>query len=106
MKIGATDDFEAQYMARFRQLAAPHGIFVEYSADRAGRDIGLHFTQPTQAGGKIVIPSLIFFQMKGIMPKTLALKQYEAADEASVVLEVSHLRFWCMNLQPTYLAVM
>jgi hypothetical protein len=43
--------------------------------------------------------------MKGIMPKTLALKQYEAADEVSVVLEVSHLRFWYMNLQPTYLAV-
>lgn len=105
MKIGAKDDFEQQYMARFRHLAAPHGIFVEYQTDRAGRDLGLHFTQPTQTGGKIVSPSLIWFQMKGIMPSTLNRNDYEAAKEVKVVLDVSHLRFWYMNVQPTYLAV-
>lgn len=44
MKIGEKDDFEGQYMAKFRAMAAPHGVFMEYQVDRAGRDIGLHFT--------------------------------------------------------------
>lgn len=30
MKVGAKDDFENRYMGRFRQLMAPHGVFVEY----------------------------------------------------------------------------
>src|SRR5947209_2265277 len=105
MKIGETDDFESQYMAKFRAIAAPHGVFVEYQVDRAGRDIGLHFTQRKQSGGKIVLPSLAWFQMKGIMPSTLILKEYNEAEDVSVVLEVAHLRFWYMNVQPTYLVV-
>lgn len=105
MKIGEKDDFESQYMAKFRAMAAPHGIFVEYEVDRAGRDIGLHFTQPKQSGGKIVIPSLAWFQMKGIMSSTLSSEEYSAAEHASVTLEVAHLRFWYINVQPTYLVL-
>ena len=104
MKIGAADEFESLYMTKFRQLAAPYGVFVEYARDRAGRDIGLHLTQPA-VKGKIVTPALIWFQMKGVMKETLSLKDYHEAEEVSVVLETAHLRFWYMNIQPTYLVV-
>jgi hypothetical protein len=106
MKIGAADEFENFYMTKFRQLAAPYGLFVEYTRDRAGRDIGLHLTQPAASiKGKIVTPALIWFQMKGVMKETLSLKDYKKAEEVSIVLETAHLRFWYMNLQPAYLAV-
>ncbi len=48
MKVGARDDFENDYMGKFRALAAPHGLFVEYERDRAGRDIGLQLTRRTK----------------------------------------------------------
>jgi hypothetical protein len=106
VKIGGRDDFESVYMAKFRSLAAPYGVFVEYEKDRAGRDIGLHLTQPSRDGdGKIVTPALVWFQMKGIMENTLSLKDYRAADDVPVDLDTSHLRFWYINVQPTYLAV-
>ncbi|MFA1677422.1 DUF4365 domain-containing protein [Rhizobium mongolense] len=106
MKIGARDDFENIYMGKFRALAAPHGLFVEYERDRAGRDIGLQLTRTNQAGdGKIVTPALIWFQMKGIMAGTLSLTNYQESEEVALDLEVAHLRFWYLNIQPTYLAV-
>jgi len=106
VKIGARDDFENIYMGKFRALAAPHGLFVEYERDRAGRDIGLQLTRTNQAGdGKIVTPALIWFQMKGIMAGTLSLAEYQKSEEVVLDLEVAHLRFWYLNIQPTYLAV-
>ncbi|MBD9490484.1 DUF4365 domain-containing protein [Ensifer sp. ENS11] len=106
MKNGVRDDFENKYMGKFRALAAPHGLFVEYERDRAGRDIGLQLTRTNQAGdGKIVTPALIWFQMKGIMAGTLALADYQKSEEVVLDLEVAHLRFWYLNIQPTYLAV-
>lgn len=106
MKIGATDEFESLYMEKFRQFAAPYGLFVEYARDRAGRDIGLHLTQSnTLSKGNIVTPALIWFQMKGIMKDTLKLDAYEASDEVAATIEVAHLKFWYMNIQPTYLTV-
>jgi hypothetical protein len=106
LKIGGRDDFENKYMGKFRALAAHYGIFVEYERDRAGRDIGLHLTQPNQAGdGKIVTPALIWFQMKGIMAGTLNRQEYEDADIVALDMEVAHLRFWYLNIQPTYLAL-
>ena len=106
MKIGATDDFEHLYMQKFRQLAGDYGLFVEYERDRAGRDIGLHLTQPASSStGKIVTPVLIWLQMKGLMRGTLSLAEFQAGKEVSVVLETAHLRFWYINPQPTYLAL-
>ena len=93
-------------MGKFRALAAPDGVFVEYERDRAGRDIGLHLTQPSQTGdGKITTPALIWFQMKGVMAGTLNIDEYRAASEVAIDLDVGHLRFWYINIQPTYLAV-
>lgn len=39
------------------------------------------------------------------MKQTLSIEDYKSIEEVSVVLEVAHLRFWYMNVQPTYLAV-
>jgi hypothetical protein len=106
MKIGARDDFEHRYMGKFRALAAPHGVFVEYERDRAGRDIGLQLTRPSQTSdGSITTPALLWFQMKGIMAKTLTRRAYEYADDVAIDLDTSHLRFWYMSVLPTYLAV-
>lgn len=106
MKIGGRDDFENRYMGKFRALAANYGVFVEYERDRAGRDIGLHLTQPdSNRDGKIVTPALIWFQMKGIMEGTLSREEYDAVEEVALDLEVAHLRFWYLNVQPTYLAL-
>lgn len=106
MKIGGRDDFENRYMGKFRALAAHYGVFVEYERDRAGRDIGLHLTQPnSNRDGKIVTPALIWFQMKGIMDGTLSREEYDAVEEVALDLEVAHLRFWFLNVQPTYLAL-
>jgi hypothetical protein len=93
-------------MSKFRALAAEYGIFVEYERDRAGRDIGLHLTQPNGVGeGKIVTPALIWFQMKGIMASTLTVTEYKSSDDIPIDLDVAHLRFWYLNIQPTYLAL-
>ena len=58
MEVGGKDAIENRYMGRFRQLMAPHGVFVEYERDRAGRDIGVHLTQPNpEKTGHIMTPS-------------------------------------------------
>ncbi|WP_081894754.1 DUF4365 domain-containing protein [Ruegeria halocynthiae] len=106
MKIGARDDFENKYMGKFRALAAPYGVFVDYERDNAGRDIGLHLTTSNQTrDGMIVTPALVWFQMKGVMAGTLSSEEYAATDKVALDLEVAHLRFWYLNIQPTYLAV-
>jgi hypothetical protein len=46
MQIGSTDDFEQQYMAKFRAIASTYGIFVEYSIDRAASGSTLTFLSP------------------------------------------------------------
>jgi hypothetical protein len=106
MKIGKTDAFEREYMTEFRRIAAPFGIFMEYETDRAGRDIGLHLTQASSSSGsKIVTPISVWFQMKGIMPETLSLKDFDASEHVTLSLKTTHLAFWYMNPQPTYLAI-
>lgn len=105
MKVGQSDDLEQRYMAKFREIAAHYGTFVEYSTDRAARDIGLHFTQPLEPSGKIVTPALVWFQMKGISSKALSLEAYESKSSVTLSLQTNHLRFWYVALEPTYLAV-
>lgn len=105
MKIGAADDLEQRYMAKFRQFAAGFGTFVEYAADRAGRDIGLHFTQLASSGGRIVTPALVWFQMKGISAAKLPKEAFDAAEAVTLSLQINHLRFWYVAPEPTYLVV-
>lgn len=105
LKIGEHDAFERQYMGKFYAFAARFGEFVKYERDRAARDIGLHFVEPKESGGEIVSPALVWFQMKGIEAGTLSLEAFEKAGEASVKLDVPHLRFWYIAPDPTFLAV-
>jgi hypothetical protein len=105
MKIGPADNLEILYMARFRQFASQYGTFVEYQGDKAARDIGLHFTQLAEGGGRIVTPALVWFQMKGISAGKLSKEQYEAAEAVSLQLQTNHLRFWYVAPEPTYLVV-
>ena len=105
MKIGAADALEHRYMAKFRHFAAGYGTFVEYASDRAGRDIGLHFTQLTAGGGRIVTPALVWFQMKGISAGKLSKEAFNVAEAVTLSLQTNHLRFWYVAPEPTYLVV-
>jgi len=105
MKVGKHDVLERNYMAKFRNLAAKFGEFVEYERDRAARDIGLHLTTPKADGGEIVSPALAWFQLKGIHDTTLSAEQFEAADTVDIRIETRHLRFWYLLPDPTYLVV-
>ena len=105
VKIGAADALEHIYMAKFRAFAAAYGTFVEYATDRAARDIGLHFTQLSAGGGRVVTPALVWFQMKGISAARLSVEAYEAAETVSLQLQTDHLRFWYVAPEPTYLVM-
>lgn len=103
--VGQTDQFEHLYMEKFRILAAHFGQFVEYERDVATRDIGLHLTQPLKSGASRLTTCLCWFQMKGIMEKTLHKGDAEAAKIFRCSLKVDHLRFWFLLPMPTYLAL-
>jgi len=103
--VGKTDSFEQDYMAKFEKLATSHGVFVKYERDRAARDIGLHLTKALKSGAKQVTNSLVWFQMKGVMAKTLTKKAFEAEGSVSLTMEVEHLRHWFLDNEPTHLVV-
>jgi hypothetical protein len=105
LKIGETDAFERKYMARFRGIAADHGEFVLYERDRGARDIGLHLTRKLRSGGEAPSGALCWFQMKGVMEKSLSKEELGKAKEVKLQIEVRHLRFWALQPVPTYLAV-
>jgi hypothetical protein len=105
LRVGKNDAFERKYMGKFGALAAQFGEFAKYERDRAGRDIGLHFVEAKTDGGEIVTPSLVWFQMKGIQASTLTEAEFREVKKATVQLEVSHLRFWYIAPDPTFLAV-
>jgi hypothetical protein len=103
--IGATDDFEQKYMAKFQELAAQHGMIVKYERDRAARDIGVHLTKGRKGGGRHVADSIVWFQMKGLMAATLPAGEFESTDAVSLSLSVEHLRHWYLEKEPTHLVV-
>jgi hypothetical protein len=105
VKIGPADDLEHRYIAKFRLFAADYGTFVEYAADRGARDIGLHFTQFTADGGRVVTPALVWFQMKGVSASKLSKEAFDKAEAVTLQLQVNHLRFWYVAPEPTYLVV-
>ena len=103
--IGKTDQFEQKYMTKFEQLATDYGFFVKYERDRAARDIGLHLTKDLSSGKKLVINRIVWFQMKGVMKKTLPAEKFEKEHNVSLSLEVEHLRHWFLENEPTHLVV-
>jgi hypothetical protein len=105
LSVGVNDAFERRYTANFRERAAPYGEFVEYEKDRAGRDIGIHFTRPVQGGGERVTGTLRWFQLKGVSSSVLSRERFQALQTLPLSLEVKHLRFWFALPDPTYLVV-
>lgn len=103
--VGNTDAFEQNYMTKFEHLATSHGVFVKYERDRAARDIGLHLTKNLKSGQKQVTNSLVWFQMKGVMAKTLTKEQFDKAKGVKLSLDVEHLRHWFLDKEPTHLVV-
>jgi len=103
--VGNTDAFEQDYMTKFEQLATNHGVFVKYERDRAARDIGLHLTKNLSSGQRQVTNSLVWFQMKGVMAKTLTKEQFGKATGVKLSLDVEHLRHWFLDKEPTHLVV-
>lgn len=103
--IGQNDKFERQYMQKFRSLAVNFGEFVEYQHDRAGRDIGLHFTSTRAKGGEIVEPSLVWFQMKGVQTTSFSENEFNECQNLAISLKVAHLRFFYIAPESTYLVL-
>lgn len=93
-KIGMTDVFERQYLAKFRAFAANFGEFVSYERDRGVRDIGLHLTHKLKAGSERMSGARCWFQMKGIMKTTLSKTEFEKQGEIKISLSVDHLKYW------------
>ena len=105
LSVGRTDVFERKYMEKFRVFASQFGEFVTYERDRGARDIGLHLTHQLKSGQERMSSALCWFQMKGLMPKTLSAEEFEKQDEVSISLEVKHLKYWYLQPIPTYLVI-
>lgn len=102
--IGANDEFEGQYTEKFRSLARPHGVFVQYERDRAAIDLGVHLTRDAPKGRE-VSHTRIWFQLKGIKSATFSYEDYVRSPEIKLVVSLDHLKFWFASPEPTYLAV-
>lgn len=105
IEIGTTDAFERIYTQKFRLLASKFGEFVMYERDRGARDIGLHLSCPQEDGKERLSASLCWFQLKGIMKDTLPRNKYDKLKVVPISIKVSHLRYWYLQLMPTYLAL-
>lgn len=105
MKIGKGDNFETNYMNKFRALASPFGLFLEHEKDRAALDIGMHLTQTKSDGSKVVTPAVVWFQLKGVMASTRNKASFAKEREIKVPIDVPHLRFWYLFPHPVFLVV-
>ena len=105
LQIGSTDAFEREYMQRFRAFAGEFGEFVAYERDRGARDLGLYLTHKLASGKERVSTALCWFQMKGVIAKTMSRPEFEAAKAISVSLEVGHFKYWFLQPSSTYLVL-
>lgn len=105
MTIGQKDVFERVYMEKFRQFASHFGEFVHYERDRGARDIGLHLVKKLSNGQEKLASAFCWFQMKGMMEKTLTKEKFIKSRTVELSLKVDHLKYWFLQPNPTYLAV-
>lgn len=105
LKMGKTDSFEQKYMKKFEHLAEEYGSSIKYERDMAGRDLGLHLTKELKSGEKLVNSRVVWFQMKGVMQKTLTAEKFNKDAKVCLRLEVKHLRHWFLEKEPTHLVV-
>jgi hypothetical protein len=104
--IGEHDLFEMRYLAELWRQLVPYGIRIDYSADRAALDGGLHLYRRGAGPGGQVGDVRIWFQCKGIRDTTLSAADLEKRDQVSVAgISVDHLQFWYSSAEPVYLVV-
>ena len=103
--VGQNDAFERRYMEKFRAFASEFGEFVKYEHDRGARDIDIHLTHKLHSGQERMSSALCWFQMKGIMAKSLSADSFHSRSDVTLSLEVKHLRYWFLQPMPTYLVV-
>jgi hypothetical protein len=108
-RVGESDLFESSYRKELDRRLDPYGVLIEYSADRAALDGGLHLYKPRdleERGEAEVSDARVWFQCKGIQASTLSADDLASRDDAAVAgLTVDHLQFWFSSPEPVYLIV-
>ncbi len=100
LNLAPQDQFEDKYTAKFRVIAADHGVIINYDRDRAAIDIGVHLSSQQTVGDM-----RIWFQFKGIHAETLDAETFQKASVVNIDLDVEHLRQWYRSPEPVYLVV-
>lgn len=108
--MGAADELEERYMAKFSSLVAGRGVIIDYRKDRFGVDTGLQFyvegTKPDNKGKERkyfhATPVRVWFQFKGIQVDTLSADDFAAKGAVAVQVEIEHLKFWYASPEPVY----
>ena len=105
-RVGQSDLFESRYRAELDRRLSPNGILIEYSADRAALDGGLHLYKKDEESGADVSDVRVWFQCKGIQQSTLSREELASRGEVAVAgLSVDHVQFWYSAPEPVYLVV-
>jgi hypothetical protein len=108
--MGAADELEERYKAKFASLVAGRGVIIEYKKDRFGVDSGLHFyVEGKKADSKgnerkyfHATSVRVWFQFKGIQEGTLSAEDFAGRDSVGVQVEIGHLKFWYASPEPVY----
>lgn len=108
--MGAADELEERYMAKFASLVAGRGVIIDYRKDRFGVDSGLHFyVEGAKADSKgkgrkyfHATSVRVWFQFKGIQEGTLSAQDFAGKDSVGVQVEIEHLKFWYASPEPVY----
>lgn len=109
--MGAADELEERYMAKFSSLVAGRGVLIDYRKDRFGVDSGLQFyVEGAKADSKgkerkyfHATSVRVWFQFKGIQESTLSAADFAAKGSVGVQVEIEHLKFWYASPEPVYL---
>jgi len=108
-RVGESDLFESSYRKELDRRLDPYGILIDYSADRAALDGGLHLYKSRHAsagGGAEVSGVRVWFQCKGIHATTLSPEELESRDDVVIPgLSLDHVQFWYSAPEPVYLIV-
>ena len=104
--VDENDDFESNYLTKFKAEAQRYGLFVNYEKDRVGIDIGLHLTKKLDSKNKRATQSRVWFQLKGKKADTLSLEEYKQCEFIELKgISIEHLKFWYASPEAVYMAV-
>jgi hypothetical protein len=106
-RVGESDLFESSYRTELARRFDRYGLLIEYNADRAALDGGLHLYKPrdveARAGAELA-GVRIWFQCKGIQASTLSAEEFASSPDIAVSgLSRDHVQFWYSAAEPVYL---